>query len=354
MHLIPSHQGRPSDDPDLRPQQGGDRAPQERRVNRQRDGRGACSTTRASWPSCPRRPARCTRSPAPEWAAYAPIAGTPEFQKAVLADLFGGEPELAPERHRQRHPGRIGRAAPRPRELPRARAVAADHQLVLGALPDALRRGRSQARVLRDVRFQGGARRGRVRRGPRQAARAADARARVHQRPVQQPHRLLDDRRRVARGGRAHRRALERGARHAARRLRVLPLRRARSAGVPAAPAAPGRQGQANVLFAWSASKSFTHYGLRVGALVACVADKSRAGLHRRGAQLLVARLVVQLQPRRPVGHHAPARRPRDGRGPATPSATASRPCCAPGSTPSTATPASEASGTRATRGASS
>jgi aromatic-amino-acid transaminase len=29
------------------------------------------------------------------------------------------------------------------------------------------------------------------------------------------------------------------------------------------------------VLFAWSASKSFTHYGLRVGALVACVADEA-------------------------------------------------------------------------------
>jgi aromatic-amino-acid transaminase len=31
--------------------------------------------------------------------------------------------------------------------------------------------------------------------------------------------------------------------------------------------------GKVPVLFAWSASKSFTHYGLRVGALVACVAD---------------------------------------------------------------------------------
>jgi aromatic-amino-acid transaminase len=30
---------------------------------------------------------------------------------------------------------------------------------------------------------------------------------------------------------------------------------------------------RAPVLFAWSASKSYTHYGLRVGALVACVAD---------------------------------------------------------------------------------
>jgi aromatic-amino-acid transaminase len=31
--------------------------------------------------------------------------------------------------------------------------------------------------------------------------------------------------------------------------------------------------GKVPVLFAWSASKSFTHYGLRVGALVACVGD---------------------------------------------------------------------------------
>jgi aromatic-amino-acid transaminase len=31
--------------------------------------------------------------------------------------------------------------------------------------------------------------------------------------------------------------------------------------------------GKVPVLFAWSASKSFTHYGLRVGALIACLAD---------------------------------------------------------------------------------
>jgi aromatic-amino-acid transaminase len=36
--------------------------------------------------------------------------------------------------------------------------------------------------------------------------------------------------------------------------------------------------GKAAILFAWSASKSYTQYGLRVGALVACVADaKERA-----------------------------------------------------------------------------
>jgi aromatic-amino-acid transaminase len=36
--------------------------------------------------------------------------------------------------------------------------------------------------------------------------------------------------------------------------------------------------GKAVLLFAWSASKTFTHYGLRVGAIVACIADeKERA-----------------------------------------------------------------------------
>ena len=32
--------------------------------------------------------------------------------------------------------------------------------------------------------------------------------------------------------------------------------------------------GKVALLFAWSASKTFTHYGLRVGALVACIADE--------------------------------------------------------------------------------
>lgn len=39
--------------------------------------------------------------------------------------------------------------------------------------------------------------------------------------------------------------------------------------------------GKVGLLFAWSASKTFTHYGLRVGALVACVADeKERTQTH--------------------------------------------------------------------------
>jgi aromatic-amino-acid transaminase len=33
--------------------------------------------------------------------------------------------------------------------------------------------------------------------------------------------------------------------------------------------------GRVGILFAWSASKTFTHYGLRVGALVACLEDEA-------------------------------------------------------------------------------
>ena len=32
--------------------------------------------------------------PAVEWATYAPIAGTPDFLRAVIDDLLGGEPSL--------------------------------------------------------------------------------------------------------------------------------------------------------------------------------------------------------------------------------------------------------------------
>lgn len=66
--------------------------------------------------------------------------------------------------------------------------------------------------------------------------------------------------------------------------------------------------GKVGLLFAWSASKSFTHYGLRVGALVACVPDakereKTAAALSyscrgtwsncNRGGLALITRLLT-------------------------------------------------------------
>jgi aromatic-amino-acid transaminase len=63
------------------------------------------------------------------------------------------------------------------------------------------------------------------------------------------------------------------------------------------------------ILFAWSASKTFTHYGLRVGALVACIADETERKLTEnafsyssrgtwsncsRGGQAAIARLLTE------------------------------------------------------------
>ena len=64
--------------------------------------------------------------------------------------------------------------------------------------------------------------------------------------------------------------------------------------------------GKVALLFAWSASKTFTHYGLRVGALVACLADEkeraltenafsysSRGTWSRRDASFSTSRLIA-------------------------------------------------------------
>ena len=69
------------------------------------------------------------------------------------------------------------------------------------------------------------------------------------------------------------------------------------------------------------ASRSRTT-GCASGALVACVGRRGRARRGRGGPQLLVPRHVVQLQPRRARGHHASARRSRDGARVRRPSAT--------------------------------
>ncbi len=72
---------------------------------------------------------------------------------------------------------------------------------------------------------------------------------------------------------------------------------------------------RALVLVAWSASKTFTHYGLRVGALVALVPDAAERARVARGPDVRVPRHVEQLQPRRHGGGDAAARRDAAARG---------------------------------------
>ena len=93
MHLIPAHQGRPSDDPIF----------SLHREATQRSARGEAIVNAtigalldddgklAIMPSTARA---VHEVPAASWASYAPIAGTPEFLRAVADDLLGGEPAL--------------------------------------------------------------------------------------------------------------------------------------------------------------------------------------------------------------------------------------------------------------------
>ena len=219
--------------------------------------------------------------PADEWAAYAPIAGSADFLSAVIADLFGDEPALRRVRRRRRDAGRHRRAAPRARELPRAGAGAAHDELLLGAVPDARRRGaiassrRSACSTRRQLDVAA------LDRELAEQLDDAEPRARVPERSLPQPDGLLDDGGRVAR-------VVECLVEHAGDGAVTLLLDMAYFAyAARADPRAFLAElapllGKVGLVFAWSASKSFTHYGLRVGAIVACVPDARSARRPRR------------------------------------------------------------------------
>jgi len=94
LHVIPSHQGRPSDDPifALNKEATTRRASGESIVNAtvgsllHDDGKLAILPTAAR---------AVHEVPAEEWAPYAPIAGAPDFLAAVTRDLFQDQPEMA-------------------------------------------------------------------------------------------------------------------------------------------------------------------------------------------------------------------------------------------------------------------
>ena len=219
-------------------------------------------------------------------------------------------------------PGRDGRAPPRDRELPRARAVAPHDELLLGPVPDALRRGRPQARDVHDVRRGGQARRRRrsIARSPSRSQTQKRALLFLND-PCHNPtgySMTAEEWRAVVERLVAHSR---RGADHAARRHRVLRLRRAaRSARVPEGAAPPARQGRASPSRGARRRRSPTT-GCASARIVACVPDAKERASDRGGVQLLVPRHLVELHARRHARDHAPAHRARDGASRATPSA---------------------------------
>jgi aromatic-amino-acid transaminase len=278
LHLIPSHQGRPSDDPIF--------ALNREAVQRKQKGESIVNATvgalldddgaLAVLPTA----ARIVHDvPAVEWATYAPIAGSPDFLRAVMDDLFASEPEM------------------------RAASVAAATPGGSGALRHAIANYLEPGQSLLTTSFFW---------GPYQTL-ADEADRKVATFSMFATDGSLD----VAALDRALGKLItEQGralvflndpchnptgysmrpsewdavvsciASHAEKAPVTLLVDCAYFAYAPLDSREPRAflahlrplVGKAALLFAWTASKTFTHYGLRVGALVACIGDeKERA-----------------------------------------------------------------------------
>jgi aromatic-amino-acid transaminase len=273
IHLIPSHQGRPADDPIF--------ALNREATQRRQKGEAIVNATVGALLDDDGRlailptAARAVHEVPPvEWATYAPIAGTPDFLRAVVDDLLGGEPELKRAAIAVATPGGSGALRhaignflepgqamlttswfwgpyqtlcdEADRKLETFETFRADGGLDVAAFDAAL--GRQLATQKRALLFLND-----PCHNPTGYSMTDDEwRAvgeRIAARAGEGPITLLVDCAYFLYGARDPRAFL--------RHLRPL---------VQAEP-------RVDVLFAWSASKSFTHYGLRVGALVACVGD---------------------------------------------------------------------------------
>jgi aromatic-amino-acid transaminase len=276
-HLIPSHQSRPSDDPIF--------ALNREAMQRRQRGESIVNATVGALLdddgklSVLASAARAVHEvSAVEWATYAPIAGSPDFLRAVMDDLLSGQPELREIATAVATPGGTGAlrhaianylepgqailttsffwgpyqtlADEADRKVETFAMFAGDDatSLDIGALDRAL--GKQLATQKRALLFLNDPCHNPTGYSMRTEEWAEVARC-VLAHAERAPVTLLIDCAYFA-YGRADSRAFMK---------ELLPL-----------------IGKAEILFAWSASKTFTHYGLRVGALVACVADaKERA-----------------------------------------------------------------------------
>ena len=271
-HLIPSHQGRPSDDPifALNKEASSRKALGEAIINGTvgalLDDTGKLAILQAA--------AQAVRDvPSEEWAPYAPIAGSGDFLAAVVADLFSKEPSMHACAASAATPGGSGalRLALTNYLEPGQSLLTtsffwgpyqtlcdeADRKLATFAMFDAA--GGLDVDALDHALEARIAEQGRVllflndpcHNPTGYSMRPEEWRAVVE--------RLL-----------AH-------AKEAPVTLLVDVAYFAYSVGDPRAFLAELRPllGRVGLLFAWSASKTFTHYGLRVGALVACVPDEA-------------------------------------------------------------------------------
>lgn len=270
LHIIPSHGNRPSDDPifALNKEATQRKAKGERVINGtvgallHDDGRLAILPTAA----------RIVHEvPAEEWAPYAPIAGSADFKDAVINDIFKDEPEM------------------------RSCAVAAATPGGSGALRHAIANYLEPGQSLLTTSFYWGPYSTLCDEADRKVAtfEMFDAQGNLHVAELDKAlSRQITEQKRVlfflndpchnptgysmrpSEWAAVVERLIARSA-EAPITLLVDMAYFAYNAQDPRAFLKQLRPllGKVGLLFAWSASKTFTHYGLRVGAIVACVPD---------------------------------------------------------------------------------
>jgi aromatic-amino-acid transaminase len=275
LHVIAAHQTRPSDDPIF--------ALNREATQRRERGEAVVNATVGSLLDDEGRlavlptAARVVREvPRDEWAAYAPIAGTPAFLNAVMDDLLAGEPAL------------------------RRSAIAVATPGGTGALRHAIANFLEPGQSILTSSFYWGPYKTLADEADRKVAtfsmfdrnglldiEALDQALRDQIRAEGRALLFLNDPCHNPTGYSMQpgewRAVVARILAHTERAPVTLLVDCAYSAYAAGDGRAFVRElapllGKAGILFAWSASKTFTHYGLRVGALVACIADdKERA-----------------------------------------------------------------------------
>ncbi|MBX3261123.1 MAG: aminotransferase class I/II-fold pyridoxal phosphate-dependent enzyme [Labilithrix sp.] len=270
LHVIPSHQGRPSDDPIF--------ALNKEAVARKGKGEAVVNGTvgallhddgtLAILPTA----ARAVREvPAEEWAPYAPIAGSTDFLAAVVADVFKDEPEM------------------------RASAVAAATPGGTGALRHAIANYLEPGQSLLTTSYFWGPYQTLCDEGDRKVSTfsmfaadgsmdvaALDRALAAHVAEQKRVLLFLNDPCHNPTGysmrAEEWRAVVERLLAHASAAPITLLVDMAYFAYNANDPRAFLKElrpllGKVGLVFAWSASKTYTHYGLRVGAIIACVPD---------------------------------------------------------------------------------
>jgi aromatic-amino-acid transaminase len=276
LHLIAGHQSRPGDDPifALNKEASERRARGESIVNATV---GALLDDAGKLAVLPSAARAVHEVPAQEWAAYAPISGTPDYLRAVMDDVLGGHPALRECAIAAATPGGSGALHHAVKNFLEPGQALLTTSFFWGPYQtiadEADRRVVPFSMFKQDMSFDAGALDRALGATIKEQGRAllflndpchnptgysmtdaewADVIACLRDHGDKAPVTLLLDMAYADYGAHDFRASLGRFERLLDR---------------------------AQLLFAYSASKSFTHYGLRVGALIACAADKSERAM---------------------------------------------------------------------------